>query len=118
MANHVSDQHHVNRSANQRKECVMKLNSAQIEQTLAQFEARVVPDDHPVVSELSQLFGNHTFFLDSKGLNVVEPNEGVEAGAPAGTVINLASWSDARMTSLAPHEPEPTEVVVMLESEH
>ena len=112
------DQHQVDRSANPRMECVMKLNSAQIEHTLAQFEARVVPDDHPVVTELNELFGDHTFFLDSKGLNVVEPNESVEAGASAGTVINLASWSDAGMTSLAPHEPEPTEVIVTLENKH
>jgi hypothetical protein len=96
----------------------MKLNSAQIEQTLAQFEARVVPDDHPVVPQLNELFGDHTYFLDRKGLNVVEPNESIEAGPPEGTVINLASWSDERMTSLAPHEPEPTEVIVILESKH
>jgi hypothetical protein len=96
----------------------MKLSSAQIEQTLAQFEARVVPDDHPAVPELNELFGDHTFFLDGNGLNVVEPNESVEADAPAGTVINLASWSDARMTSLAPHQPEPTEVIVLLENKH
>jgi hypothetical protein len=25
----------------------MKLNSAQVEQTLTQFEAQVIPDDHP-----------------------------------------------------------------------
>jgi hypothetical protein len=96
----------------------MKLNSAQIEQTLAQLEARVVPDDHPVVAELNDLFGDHTFFLDGNGLNVVEPNENADEGASAGTVINLASWSDARMTSLAPHEPKPTEVTVTLESKH
>jgi len=33
-------------------------------------------------------------------------------------VVNLANWSDAQLTSLAPHEPEPTEVVVILESKH
>jgi len=51
-------------------------------------------------------------------LNVVEPNVSIDAGAPAGTVVNLANWSDAQLTSLAPHEPEPTEVVVILESKH
>jgi hypothetical protein len=96
----------------------MKLNSAQVEQTLTQFEARVLPDDHPLVRKLSELFGDHTFFLDSKGLNVVEPSERTEAGVPAGKVVNLANWSDAQLTSLAPHEPEPTEVVVILESKH
>jgi hypothetical protein len=96
----------------------MKLNSAQVERTLTQFEAQVIPDDHPLVAKLSELFGDHTFFLDSNGLNVIEPNESADAGVPAGTVVNLADWSDARLTSLVPHEPEPTEVVVMLESRH
>jgi hypothetical protein len=29
-----------------------------------------------------------------------------------GKVINLANWTDSSATSLAPHEPEATEVVV------
>jgi hypothetical protein len=90
----------------------MKLNSAQVEQTLTQFEAQVIPEDHPLVPKLNELFGDHTFFLDGNGLNVVEPNESAHAGAQAGTVVNLANWSDAGWTSLTPHEPEPTEVVV------
>src|SRR5260370_14230343 len=101
-----------------RMESVMKLNSAQVEQTLTQFEAQVIPDDHPLVPKLNELFCDHTFFLDTNGLNVVEANESIDAGAPAGTVVNLANWSDAQLTSLAPHEPEPTEVVVILESKH
>jgi hypothetical protein len=58
----------------------MKLNSAQIEQTLAQFEAWVVPSDHPVVPKLNELFGDHTYFLDTNGLNVAEPNESARGG--------------------------------------
>jgi hypothetical protein len=96
----------------------MKLNPAQLEQTLTQFEAQVISDDHPLVPKLNELFGDHTFFLDSNGLNVVEPSESLQAGAPVGTVVNVASWSDAQMTGLRPHEPEPTEVVVILESKH
>ena len=96
----------------------MKLNSAQLEQTLSQFEAQAIPDDHPLVPKLNELFGDHTFFLDSNGLNVVEPNESTNAGVPVGTVVNVASWSDAQLTSLMPHEPEPTEVVVILERKH
>jgi hypothetical protein len=94
----------------------MKLNSAQVEQALTQFEAQAIPEDHPLAPELSQLFGDHTFFLDSNGLNVIEPNDSM--GAPAGTVVNVANWGDARLSSLTPHEPEPTEVVVMFESKH
>jgi hypothetical protein len=96
----------------------MKLNSAQVERTLSQFEAQVIPDDHPMVPELNELFGDHTFFLNSDGLNVVEPNKDAAAGARAGTVVNLANWTDAHLTSLALHEPESTEITVILETEH
>ena len=58
----------------------MKLTSAQVERTLGQIEARAIPDDHPVVSQLNSLFGDHTFFLDRNGLNIVEPAESAEAG--------------------------------------
>ncbi len=53
----------------------MKLDSAQLERTLGQFEARAIPDDHPLIPQLNDLFGEHTFFLDSHGLNIVEPAE-------------------------------------------
>jgi hypothetical protein len=80
----------------------MKLSSAQVEHTLSQFNAQAIPDDDPVIPKLNELFGDHTFFLDSNGLNVVEPNESANAGALAGTVVNLANWSDAHLTGLAP----------------
>ena len=96
----------------------MKLNSAQVEQALTQFEAQVIPDDHPLVPKLNELFGDHTFFLNIDGLNVVEPNRDAAAGTRAGTVVNLANWTDAHLTSLALHEPESTEITVILETEH
>ena len=43
----------------------MKLNSAQVERALKQFEAQALPDDHPVVPQFASMFGEHTFFLDS-----------------------------------------------------
>jgi hypothetical protein len=96
----------------------MKLNSAQVEQTLTQFEAYVIPDDHPLVPKLNEMFGVHTFFLDGNGLNVVEPSDDTLADAPVATVVNLADWSDADQTSLAPHKPESTEIVIVLENKH
>jgi hypothetical protein len=96
----------------------MKLNSAQVEQTLSQFEAQAIPDDHPMVPTLNELFGDHTFFLNSDGLNVVEPNERATARPRSGTVVNVANWTGADLRSLAPHEPESTEIIVILETEH
>jgi hypothetical protein len=92
----------------------LKLNSAQLERTLGQFEARAIPDDHPVIPQLSDLFGEHTFLLDSHGLNIVEP---VEAGESA-MVVNLAHWSDDSRSDLELHEPEATDVVIMLGLKH
>jgi hypothetical protein len=34
----------------------MKLNSAQLGRTLGQFEAHAIPDDHPVIPQLNDLF--------------------------------------------------------------
>jgi hypothetical protein len=96
----------------------MKLNSTQVQQTLSQFNAEVLPDDHPAAGQLSSLFGDHTFFLDSSGLKVLEPTESPGANAQAGEVVSLADWSDATLSSLRPHEPEPTGVVIVLESRH
>ena len=89
----------------------MRLSPSRIEQTLSCFDAKVLPDNHPATPKIKELWGDHTYFLAVNGLNIVEPlarDSGVEAGA----VINVASWSDSKATSLTPHEPETTEVVV------
>ena len=96
----------------------MKLNSALVERTLSQFEAEVIPDYHPAVPELNRLFGDHTFFLDRNGLNIVEPAAPAPEGAEAGQIVNLANWDNTDPPSLAPHEPEPTDVVIALGSKH
>jgi hypothetical protein len=82
----------------------MKLNSAQLERTLNQFEARAIPDDHPLIQR-----------LDGRGLNIVEP---VEAAGEAATVVNLADWSDEDRSGLEVHEPEATDIVIKLGLKH
>jgi len=94
----------------------MKLNSTQVKQMLSQFQAEVLPDDHPAIAQLSNLFGEHTFFLDDSGLKVLEPVGVPETETRTGEVVSLADWSDATLTNLRPHEPEMTGVVVVLGS--
>ena len=94
----------------------MKMNSAQIEQTLTQFEAEAIPTDHPVIPQLARIFGDHTYFLDGVGLNIVEPVENEQGDDRVGVVVNVATWVDAATASLQPHDPEATELVVTLES--
>jgi hypothetical protein len=103
----------------QLKEWAMKMKPEQVERTLSQFEAQAIPDDHPMASQLTSLFGDHTFFLDSNGLSVVEPTEFTQSGdALSGTVVKLANWNDPNLTSLAPQDPELTDIVVALGTEH
>lgn len=93
----------------------MKLNSALVERTLTQFDAQAIPEEHPVVPQLNSLFGDHTFFLNGSGLNIVEPAQTADGAPQKGQVVKIAGWQDADRTSLVPHEPEPTDVVVMLD---
>jgi hypothetical protein len=64
-------------------------------------KARAIPDDHPVIPQLNDLFGEHTFFLDRKGLNIVEPAEAAAgAAAQSAKVVNSCQrrrpdWSRA-----------------------
>jgi hypothetical protein len=104
----------------------MKLNSARIDQAARQLQAQALADDHPLTQRLNGLFGDHTFFLDRNGLNIVEPGapnlampaEGDGESAEAVQVVELASWADEARNSLVPHDPEFTDIVVMLDKMH
>ncbi|MBR0692581.1 hypothetical protein [Bradyrhizobium lablabi] len=93
----------------------MKLNSEQVKRTMTQMEAQVLPDDHPAVAQLNSVFGEHTFFVDTSGLKVLEPAQTPDMEGKTGEIVSLAEWSDPTLTSLRPHEPEPTGVIVVLE---
>jgi hypothetical protein len=96
----------------------MKLNATQLKQTLSQYDAQVLPDNHPAIAQLNNLFGDHTFLLDDRGLKVLEPTEVPDVQAQAGEVVSLADWSDATLTNLKPHEPEHTGMVIVFEVRH
>src|SRR5438105_2908941 len=96
-------------------EVPMKLTPAQIKQTTTQFESQPVPDESRLAPELNRVFGDHTFFLGNSGLHIVDAVEPTEAGAHAGRVVRLATWTDSHHTTLAPHNPEFTDVVIELD---
>lgn len=96
----------------------MKLNETQISKTLAQFQAQVLAEDHPAVAQFRELFGQHTFFLDARGLHVLELLEVPGMESQEGEIVSLADWSDANFTKLTTHQPEPTGVVIRLKEVH
>ena len=94
----------------------MKLTAEQIDGVTSEFEAQTVPQDNRMIAELNKIFGEHTFFLDSNGLHIVEKlAEPEEAGAPIVRVAKLASWTDPDHRTLAAHPPEPTDLVINLD---
>ena len=90
----------------------MRLNEMQLKQTLSQMNAQVLPENHPATAQLTDMFGDHTFFLDQNGLKVLEPTEGSEMEIPSGEVVSIADWTDATLTSLTPHAPDPTGTII------
>jgi hypothetical protein len=102
----------------------MKLSTSLVHQALEQMEEQAsfagtfaVPDDNPNIPKFNEVFGEHTFFLDTEGLLIIEPT-GLDSGpVTEGQVIKLASWGDPACTSLAPHRPEPTDIIIALRAE-
>jgi hypothetical protein len=90
----------------------MRLNAAQKEKVEDQLGFEALPEDHPVAPDLMKAFGDHTFFLDAEGLNIVETDD--ESDGTNGNVVKLASWSEDR-TKLRGHQPEVRPVTVELE---
>ena len=97
----------------------MKLNTAQVARTIDQLQVEALPEDHPLVPQLNRIFGDHTYFLDGSGLNIL----GSAAAAlevPASTVgevgvlVNVANWTDSNPPKLEVHEPEVTNTTVAL----
>jgi hypothetical protein len=96
----------------------MELTSAQVEGTLSQFEAEVIPDDHPALPQLNRLSRPHTFFLAANGLNILEPAGTSPSGIESAKVVNLANRSDGNPNIPELHEPKPTNVVLALGAQH
>lgn len=89
----------------------MKLNAAQQAHVEDQLGIEALPEENPAMPKLKEVFGDHTFFVDAEGLNVVEQHP--EESNPSGVVIKLASWAEDQ-TQLRVHEPEVLPVAVDL----
>ena len=93
----------------------MKLDAAQRRRVEEQLGVDAVPEEHPVTPDLKEAFGDHTFFLDAGGLNIVESTAPPERSNCK--VVKLASWAGEQRTELLSHAPEVLPVTVDLESD-
>lgn len=94
----------------------MKLSLDQIAQITKQTGATPIPEEAPFLATLKEGYGDHTFYVDSKGLHVFEPvGEVGDDGQPI-QVMKVASWQDAARTSFDPQDPEPGKTKAVLRS--
>ncbi|NHK28349.1 hypothetical protein FF098_010575 [Parvularcula flava] len=91
----------------------MKLTETQAEAAKQTLGADPIPEDHPVAVQLSQTFGEHSFYLDNNGLLVFEPTK--EDPAKAGLFL-IAAWTDEDKKELGGIQPQPTNIVLDLEN--
>ncbi len=101
------------------KEYAMKLNTAQVARTMSQLQVEALPEDHPLVPQLNRIFGDHTYFLDGSGLNILEPAAAALEVPPDSlgevvVLVNVANWTDSNPPKLEVHEPELTDTTVAL----
>lgn len=82
----------------------MRLSNTQVQDALKQMTAQVVPSNHPLVPQLEQIFGPHTFFVKSEGLHVVERGDSTAADSDAAYVVKVAEWANEEHTLLTPQQ--------------
>lgn len=93
----------------------MKLSSEKLGTILEQIDSEVIPDDHPSLPKLREVFGDHTFFIDDGGLTIIQP---LDQHRQTGGLVKIARWDDADPPHLVAHTPEETDVLIKLESTH
>ena len=87
----------------------MKLSEDQAATVKAQLGADPIPSDEPAVGQLTEAFGDHTFYLDANGLIIFEETEDENDAARA---VVVAVWADDDKTQLGGIDPHPTDTVV------
>lgn len=88
----------------------MKLTDYQVKAVEENTGLQPIPEDNPAMSQLKENFGDHTFYVDDRGLYVLErPQE--EQEEEKATAVQIASWTDENRNALQAHEPQATDAV-------
>jgi hypothetical protein len=91
----------------------MKLSEAQVQAVEEQTGLQPIPEDNPAMQQLKDNFGDHTFYVDERGLYVLE-TPADDTDQTHATAVQVASWADESCTALQAHEPMATDAVFKL----
>lgn len=88
----------------------MKLTSTQVEDAVNQLQVSAIAESADIVPELTQLYGDHTFFIDPDGLHILErlDEDQPADGRDKLSLVQLAAWTDDTRSAVATHEPRNT----------
>lgn len=101
-------------SRTDRKGRKMKLTDDQIGRIENQYEVSPIPESEPIIGELSEVFGEHTFYLGESGLVVWDRVEEEENAQDRLVAVQLAAWSDETRSAMRVHEPVSTGIVASM----
>jgi hypothetical protein len=91
----------------------MKLSNDQVRAVEEQTGLQPIPEDNPAMGQLKENFGDHTFYVDDRGLYILEtPQDDPEQ--QQATAVQIASWTDENRNALQAHEPHATDAVFNL----
>jgi hypothetical protein len=101
----------------------MKLSTQQVAAVRQELGADPVDEANPAMETLRNAFGDHTFYLASDGLFVLEPADKADTGSaqepaeqmsePAHLVL-VAAWTDENKNALQPAPAQVSATVVDL----
>ena len=90
----------------------MKLTEMQTVIAKMAVKADPIPEDHPAAIQLTENFGDHTFYLAEAGLLVFHPTDESTDGQETARLFFIAEWTDEGRTELSAIEPQPTEIAI------
>jgi hypothetical protein len=92
----------------------MKLTSTQAAAVKQRVNIDPIDDENPVIEPLRQAFGDHTFYIVSDGLFVLEEVTEQDGDSEQARFVMVAAWANEEKNALQPIEPQPTNTVIDL----
>jgi len=83
----------------------MKLTDSEIRKVKARLGADPIPDDHPAMAQLTENYGEHTFYADKAGLGVFLLRAREDVPPDWATFVIIAEWDDESRSSLTGIDP-------------
>jgi hypothetical protein len=94
----------------------MKLNDQQIAAVKASVNIDAIDAENPAVPELVKAFGDHTFFVVTEGLFILEEVDNPELPGTPAEFILVAGWANEEKSALQGVRPTPSNTIIDLDT--